>query len=160
MTKIEKIVKILNQLKLSHNSHGEQSLLTNMAIETQDIEFGDDIDTIQLGFTSWRMRSSLLSQIERDIEKAKWDHFLNLELAYTALQNLIPLGINANEKTKRKWISYQVQTLLLVDKRAELRIWTALRFLKYLLSNQIITKEALYNSKITPDFFKKLNKDS
>ncbi|CAG8841145.1 36845_t:CDS:1, partial [Gigaspora margarita] len=150
-----------------------------MEIYASDIEFGDSLSSIQNGLNNWKARNVVLLNLECNIEYVKWKHFLNLNLAYRALkrvvnqmppegnkttikykiQNKIPIGKNSSKKSKRSWISYQMQTMLHIDKRAERRIWTALRFINFLLLDGIITESSLFNSKIAPDFFKKMNGD-
>ncbi|CAG8808049.1 13786_t:CDS:2, partial [Gigaspora rosea] len=118
-----------------------------MEIYANDIEFGDSLSSIQNGLNNWKARNVVLLNLECNIEYVKWKHFLNLNLAYRALkrvvnqmppegnkttikykiQNKIPIGKNSSKKSKRSWISYQMQSMLHIDKRAERRIWTALR---------------------------------
>ncbi|RIB21771.1 hypothetical protein C2G38_2140515 [Gigaspora rosea] len=165
---------------LASNLHNQESTrpINHLEIISTDIDFDEDPQTIMIGFQNWKERKALISQFESNLEMIKWKHFLNLNHAYEALnklvnqnlaeehpkksikfkiENFIPLGGSANKKSKRSWISYQIRTLLLIDKRTERRLWTALRFVNYLMSDGTVTLDSLVKAKILPSFFKKMN---
>ncbi|CAG8744942.1 39316_t:CDS:2 [Gigaspora margarita] len=181
-TKIDKLIESFKILKLREMELSSNQLIISQIETIPSIEFGDNINSVYYGIAEWKKREFKLMKLKEKITITKWINFLNLNQAYEALNNIvnqelsedesiteltyndkidcgIPLGQNESEKNKRGWIAAQMRSMLNIDKRREVRIWTALQNINQLLSNGTISREMLYNLKESPDTFIKMNKN-
>ncbi|CAG8702532.1 16337_t:CDS:2 [Dentiscutata erythropus] len=179
---LDSVAKILRSQMSKNKENYEETnqAIISMEIDCVEIEFGDSKESIESGLAQYFKRTSCIDKMECNLDYLKWNHFLNLIPAYDALikfvdndpptgqktrsirdkkDNFIPLGRAACDKSKRRWISYQISTLLLINTRDERKLWVAIKFVKKLLTKGLFRLDLLIKNKIRPDFFKKMTKE-